>query len=89
MTGRLPTSPHGPPIQPPTAAGLYEVGVIGHGPHGRNLAEQVADVVLTWNDSYRDKSVRFSIPDSDATHDPASGRFVLERPHHPIAVVWE
>ncbi|MFC6930543.1 hypothetical protein ACFQHO_09550 [Actinomadura yumaensis] len=29
-------------------AGLYEFGVIGHGPGGDTLAEQVADAVRTW-----------------------------------------
>lgn len=76
---------------PPAEDGgkLYEVGVIGHGPSGHDLAELVAQQVQTWDADCRSRSVRFEIPDSPVTADPAAGRFVLERPHHPITVIWE
>lgn len=76
---------------PPAADGgkLYEVGAIGHGPTSAVLAEQLAEQVRTWDTHYRTRSVRFEIPDSPAVPDPAEGRFVLPRPHHPITVIWE
>jgi protein-L-isoaspartate(D-aspartate) O-methyltransferase len=76
---------------PPAAEGgkHYEVGVIGHGPTGQDLAHQVAEEVRMWDTEYRARSVRFEIPDAPATAEPAAGRFVLDRPHHPITVIWE
>ena len=76
---------------PPAEDGgkLYEVGVIGHGPTGQDLAQQVAQEVLTWDAHYRTRSVQFEIPDTPDTPEPAGGRFVLPRPHHPITVIWE
>jgi protein-L-isoaspartate(D-aspartate) O-methyltransferase len=76
---------------PPAADGgkLYQVGVIGHGPSGHELARQVAEEVGTWGTRYRDRSVRFEMPDAPATANPGTGRFVLHRPHHPITVIWE
>ncbi|MEU4832333.1 methyltransferase, FxLD system [Streptosporangium sp. NPDC023615] len=68
---------------------LYEVGVVGHGPTGHDLAELVGEQIRTWDANYRERSVRFELPDSPATADPAVGRFVLERPRHPITVIWE
>jgi protein-L-isoaspartate(D-aspartate) O-methyltransferase len=29
------------------------------------------------------------MPDTAESSDPAAGRFVLDRPHHPITVIWE
>ncbi|MEU7002668.1 methyltransferase, FxLD system [Nonomuraea sp. NPDC046570] len=68
---------------------LYEVGVIGHGPSGHKLMEQVAEEICRWDTDYSGRAVRFEIPDTPATADPVAGRFVLERPHHPITVIWE
>jgi protein-L-isoaspartate(D-aspartate) O-methyltransferase len=68
---------------------LYEVGVIGHGPAGQDLAEQVAGQVRTWDKEYRTRPVRFEIPATPAAADPAAGQFVLHRPDHPVTVIWE
>jgi protein-L-isoaspartate(D-aspartate) O-methyltransferase len=67
----------------------YETGVIGHGPNGAGLADLVSQEIRTWDTGFRDRSVRFELPDTPAAADPAAGRFVLERPHHPITVSWE
>ncbi|TLP57849.1 methyltransferase, FxLD system [Microbispora triticiradicis] len=68
---------------------LYEVGVVGHGPSGAELAEHVANEIRTWNQDYRDRAVRFELPDTPPSADPGTGRFVLSRPTHPILVTWE
>lgn len=68
---------------------LYEVGVVGHGPTGQHLARQVAEEVRTWDKTYRDRTVHFEIPDAPVSADPTAGRFVLDRPRHPVTVVWE
>ncbi|MFF0387800.1 methyltransferase, FxLD system [Kitasatospora sp. NPDC004615] len=67
----------------------YETGVIGHGPNGAALADLVSQEIRTWDTGFRDRSVRFELPYTPAAADPAAGRFVLERPHHPITVSWE
>ncbi len=76
---------------PPTPEGgrLFEVGVRGHGPTGAHLARQVAEEIRTWDKIYRSRTVRFEIPDTPPEADPAAGRFVLDRPTHPIAILWE
>ncbi|MFJ7911970.1 methyltransferase, FxLD system [Kitasatospora sp. NPDC096204] len=75
----------------PDAAGrkTYETGVIGHGPTGAALAALVAEQIHTWNVGFRGRPLRFELPDAPATADTAAGRFVLDRPHHPITVTWE
>ncbi|MFE4357478.1 methyltransferase, FxLD system [Kitasatospora sp. NPDC056800] len=67
----------------------YETGVIGHGPTGAALADLVTDLIRSWNTGYRSRRPRFELPDTPATADPVAGRFVLDRPHHPITVIWE
>ncbi|MFF2119285.1 methyltransferase, FxLD system [Kitasatospora sp. NPDC058184] len=76
---------------PPDTDGrkTYETGVIGHGPTGAALADLVTDQIRTWNTGYRSRRPRFELPDTPATADPAAGRFVMDRPHHPITVIWE
>ncbi|MEV4824544.1 methyltransferase, FxLD system [Micromonospora sp. NPDC049274] len=72
----------------PDGSRLYEVGVIGHGPNGEDLAHHVSKEIRTWDASYRSRTVRFEIPDAPVEADPSAGRFVLVRPHHPITVTW-
>ncbi|SCG38730.1 methyltransferase, FxLD system [Micromonospora coxensis] len=76
---------------PPAADGgkLYEVGVIVHGPAGKDLAEHVGAEIRTWDAEYRSRTVHFEIPDAPAKANPSTGRFVLPRPHHPITVTWQ
>ncbi|GAA4187009.1 methyltransferase, FxLD system [Streptosporangium oxazolinicum] len=76
------------PARPAEDGGkLYEVGVIGHGP-SQDLTERVAELVQIWNEQYRSRAVRFEMPNAPVA-DPAADRFVLERPHRPITVIWE
>ncbi|MFG2915621.1 methyltransferase, FxLD system [Kitasatospora sp. NPDC048298] len=67
----------------------YETGVIGHGPAGAALADLAAEQIRTWNTGYRSRTLRIELPDTPATAEPTAGRFVLDRPHHPITVTWE
>lgn len=78
-----------PALARPDGSRLYEVGVIGHGPNGRDLAHHVSEEIRSWYTNYRSREVRFEIPDAPIGADPAVGRFVLARPHHPITVTWE
>ncbi|WP_049575595.1 methyltransferase, FxLD system [Streptomyces sp. SBT349] len=77
---------------PPAADGgkRFEVGVIGHGPTGRELAEHVGQQISTWDDGFRTRDVRFALPDTPAVAaNPNAGRFLLHRSHHPITVTWD
>jgi protein-L-isoaspartate(D-aspartate) O-methyltransferase len=76
---------------PPAADGskLYEVGVFGHGPGGRQLARRVSDELCLWNSQYRSRTVHFELPDNPASSDPDSGKFVLPRPARPITITWQ
>ncbi|MDF5758821.1 methyltransferase, FxLD system [Spongiactinospora sp. TRM90649] len=67
----------------------FEVGVIGHGSAGPDLAERVRSDIVTWAQDSRTRSVRFALPDTPPAADPDHGRFVLHRPHRPITVTWE
>lgn len=68
---------------------IMEVGVIGHSDQGANLSARVASEVRTWSEQHRNRAVQFEIPQSGTnTPEPNAGRFVLDRPHHPLAVTW-
>jgi protein-L-isoaspartate(D-aspartate) O-methyltransferase len=68
---------------------IMEVGVIGHGIAGAELADCVAEEVRTWSEQHRNRTVQFEIPPTgtDAS-DPRTGRFFLDRSHHPFTVIW-
>ncbi|HZM80508.1 MAG TPA: methyltransferase, FxLD system [Candidatus Limnocylindrales bacterium] len=68
---------------------IYEVGVIGHGPDGAGLVGEMARQITVWDEGFRGRDVRFEMPDYAETADASVGRFVLDRPHHPITVIWE
>lgn len=66
-----------------------EVGVIGHGTAADTLTERIAEAIRLWGSTFRQRSVRFEIPvDHQDSSDPGQGRFFLDRPHHPITVIW-
>ncbi|SJZ42671.1 protein-L-isoaspartate(D-aspartate) O-methyltransferase [Marinactinospora thermotolerans DSM 45154] len=73
----------------PDGGKRYEVGVIGHGIAGQRLAEQVAREIVTWDQGYRDRTVRFGIPDTRPRPDSDAGRLVLDRPNNPMTLTWE
>lgn len=78
------------PAEPgPDGGRCYEVGVIGHGPSGQELAEQVVAEIATWDQGFRSRTVRFGIPDNPPKPDTDAGRVVLDRSHNPMTVTWE
>ena len=78
------------PAEPgPDGGRRFEVGVIGHGASGQELAEQVAAEITTWDQGFRSSSVRFAIPDVAPQPDTNPGRVVLARPTKPMIVTWE
>ncbi len=73
----------------PDGTKRYEVGVIGHGPGAEELAHRVAEEVRVWDRDHRNRRVRFELSDTPVASDPEAGRFVLDRPHHPVTVIWQ
>ncbi|MGW2539685.1 methyltransferase, FxLD system [Kitasatospora sp. NPDC001574] len=67
----------------------FEVGVVGHGLGGRELAKAVAAEITAWDAGFRNRAVHFAVPAVVPDADPARGRFVLERPSTPMTVTWE
>lgn len=69
---------------------VMRTGVIAHGPRAADLAHRVAAEIQTWDERFRHRTVRFEIPPTgtDVTN-PREGRFFLDRPHHPLTVIWE
>lgn len=74
---------------PDTDGRRYEIGVVGHGATGQQLADQVGAELVLWDQSFRTRTVRITIPDVPTPAAPDAGHFVLDRAHHPIAVTWE
>jgi len=77
-----------PAASAPDGGKRYEIGVVGHGPTGGELADYVAREINLWDQGFRDHAVRFAIPNKTATADPDDGYFVLNRSRHPIIVTW-
>ncbi|NRQ30666.1 methyltransferase, FxLD system [Nonomuraea sp. NN258] len=77
------------PVEPDNGRKMYEIGVVGHGPSDTKLMDQVAEEICRWDSDYRDLTARFEIPDQPVPDDPAAGRFVLDREHHQIVVIWD
>ncbi|RKT86367.1 protein-L-isoaspartate(D-aspartate) O-methyltransferase [Saccharopolyspora antimicrobica] len=73
----------------PDGGRRFEVGVIGHGASGQELAEQVASEITAWDKGFRSSTVRFTIPDAAPQPDTNPGRVVLDRPTKPMTVTWE
>ncbi|MFJ7279805.1 methyltransferase, FxLD system [Kitasatospora sp. NPDC098663] len=67
----------------------YEVGVIGHGVGGQELAGTVARQVVIWDRDFRARTVTFAIPVTLPSPAPDHGRFVLARTNTPMTVTWE
>lgn len=77
------------PSEPANGKKRYEIGVIGHGPDAGALADRIAAEAAIWNTGFRDRTVRFELPAEPADASPDDGRFVIDRAHHPISVIWE
>jgi protein-L-isoaspartate(D-aspartate) O-methyltransferase len=74
----------------PDGASLYEFGVIGHGPGGDTLTEQVVDAVRTWDGEYRGREAAFEIQSLDSPPPAQSpGRFTFSNALNRILIEWQ
>jgi protein-L-isoaspartate(D-aspartate) O-methyltransferase len=68
----------------------YEVGVIGHGPGGDALANEVAEQIRIWDRDYRSRTVQFEIQPTDVEQPSTRvpGRFVVDRSRTRLIISW-
>lgn len=64
-----------------------EVGVIGHGPRGGELARVVAEQVRVWDREYRSGGIRLVIQPRTTEH-PVTGQFTLLTPSNRLVISW-
>lgn len=76
------------PATPVDGHKRYEIGVISHGPGAVALADRIAAEAATWDTQFRHRHVRFELSTTPAAR-PEDGRFLIDRPTHPISVIWE
>lgn len=65
----------------------WEVGVIGHGPRGAELASTVAEHIRTWDREYRGANPAIRVAQGEA-RTRLTGRFIIDKPDSRIAVDW-
>lgn len=65
-----------------------EIGVIGHGPRGGELAGVVAEQVRVWGREHRSHGIRLVIQPR-ATEQPVAGQFTLLTPSNRLVISWE
>lgn len=71
-----------------TAGRRCEIGVIGQGPGGADLAGRVAEEIRHWDRDYRTRSPRFAIQPVGAGN-PITGQFVFDLRLTRLAVDWD
>jgi protein-L-isoaspartate(D-aspartate) O-methyltransferase len=68
---------------------LYESGVVGHGPAGKELADRVAEQMSIWDRDFRGRNVTFEIQALDAAPVPSKpGLFAFDNPINRIVIGW-
>jgi protein-L-isoaspartate(D-aspartate) O-methyltransferase len=72
----------------PTSDARDEIGVIGHGPRGRSLAETMSHEITAWS-SYRSQPIGFEFHPHGIKGAPAPGRFVINRRSGVFTVTWQ
>jgi protein-L-isoaspartate(D-aspartate) O-methyltransferase len=65
-----------------------ELGVVGHGPHGRELAERAAEQIRIWARGYQTRPVTIRLAQG-AARQALSGQFVIDKAFSRIAVTWD
>lgn len=69
-----------------------EVGVVGHGPRGRALAEAVAERVRAWDQKHSSETATFEIwpaePDDGGTTVPRDNEFTFRTPANVLVITW-
>jgi protein-L-isoaspartate(D-aspartate) O-methyltransferase len=65
-----------------------EIGVIGHGPRGGELARAVAEQVRVWDWEYRSHGIHL-VMQPRTTEQPVAGQFTLLTPSNRLVISWD
>ncbi|MEU3133184.1 methyltransferase, FxLD system [Streptomyces sp. NPDC006854] len=67
----------------------YELGAIGHGPRGQQLAERLVEEIRTWDRDHRGDRAHIEVYPAGTPDDrlPADGRRI-ERRHSRVTITW-
>ncbi|MBD0737813.1 methyltransferase, FxLD system [Streptomyces sp. CBMA29] len=67
----------------------YELGAVGHGPQGRQLAERLVEEIRVWDRDHRSDRAQIEVYPAGTPDDrlPAGGRRV-ERRHSRVTITW-
>ncbi|MER0445707.1 methyltransferase, FxLD system [Streptomyces sp. Edi4] len=67
----------------------YELGAIGHGPRGQQLAERLVEEIRTWDRDHRGDRAHIEVYPAGTPDDrlPAGGRRI-ERRHSRVTITW-
>ncbi|MBM9509187.1 methyltransferase, FxLD system [Actinacidiphila acididurans] len=66
----------------------YELGAIGHGPRGRELAERLAAEIRTWDGDHRGDRARIEVHPAGTPDGLLSAGRRIERRHTRITITW-
>ncbi|MBQ1047811.1 methyltransferase, FxLD system [Micromonospora sp. C51] len=67
----------------------YELGVRGHGPNGKCLAEEFAEQMRVWHREHRGQRAHFEVyPAGTPSRDLPEGGLVIDKRHTRVAVCW-
>ncbi|QNP74966.1 methyltransferase, FxLD system [Streptomyces roseirectus] len=73
----------------PEGGGLWEFGVIGHGPGSDELTVKVADLIRIWDRDFRGREATFELQPLDApTIEQRPGLFAFDTPLNRIVIDW-
>ncbi|WP_336215051.1 methyltransferase, FxLD system [Nonomuraea sp. LPB2021202275-12-8] len=65
----------------------WEGGLIGHGPRGGELADQVAEHLRVWDRDYRDAKPTIRMA-RDEHRTSLTGQFIIDKPNIRLAIDW-
>lgn len=70
----------------------WEIGVIGHGSHAAELADQVAGEIRDWNEGWGntapEPSFRMAVGDTRDQLTPSDPRFVIDKTYSRLVIDW-
>jgi protein-L-isoaspartate(D-aspartate) O-methyltransferase len=66
----------------------FELGAIGHGPNGQDVAERLVEQVQTWNREHRGDRAHIEVHPAGTPDDQLPAGRVIDRPHSRITISW-
>lgn len=66
----------------------YELGAIGHGPHGKNVTERLSEEIRTWNREHRGDRPRIEVHPSGTPDDQLPPGRRIDRRHTRVTITW-